>query len=175
MTSPPDETLLSLLAPDGHVTIELSWLLTSAIEFTNRYDQGALIVVLQDSALMHGRTLLEFACLRPKAGYFRLCDFLASGGEVMTGGVDWSSWIAFVNSQTAHLLRKRDPGVSWPHGMTYDTRDRMRRLADDVVLVFEANLHGIRPGPVRDRFAELTKWGRTHLDRLEPPSPILSP
>jgi hypothetical protein len=146
MTPAPDETLLALLSADGHVRIELSWLLTSAIEFTNRYKSGALIVVLQDSALMHGRTLLEFACMQPKAGYFRLGDFMTRGVTVATGSVSWSSWIGFMNSQTSHLLRKRDPGVPWPYGMTYDSRDRMRRLADDVVQCSRPTFH--RSGPV---------------------------
>jgi hypothetical protein len=173
MIAATDENLLTLVDRDGHVRIELSWLLTSAIEFTSRYDSGALIVVLQDSALMHGRTLLEFACLPAKAGYFRLGDFLGSDAQAMTDGVDWASWIAFMNSQTSHLLRKRDPGTPWPYGMTYDTRDRIWRLADDVLQVFETNLHQIRPGPVSEGFAEMAKWGRTHLELLEPPSPIL--
>jgi predicted nicotinamide N-methyase len=36
----------------------------------------ALRVMLQDSALMHDRTLLEFACLPPDSDYFRLADSL---------------------------------------------------------------------------------------------------
>lgn len=173
MTLTTDEELLALLAVDGHVMNDLSWLLTSAIEFTNRYESGALIVVLQDSALMHGRALIEFACMQPKSDYFRLADFVTEGAVVTTGMVPWTAWIDFMNSQTSHLLRKRDPGISWPHDMTYNSRDRMQRLADDLLKVFEANADRVRPGLVQARFAEVVCWGRGHLDRLEPPSPIL--
>lgn len=91
-TTPDDLMLRALIAENGHVRTDLHWLLTAAIEFTNRYDSGALTVVLQDSALMHGRTLIEFTCFQPKSGYFRLVDFLAAGETAGLETVDWSGW-----------------------------------------------------------------------------------
>lgn len=171
-TTPDDLVLRALIAENGHVRTDLHWLLTAAIEFTNRYDSGALIVVLQDSALMHARTLIEFTCLPSKSGYFRLADLLATDEKVDVGSVEWTAWLAFMNSQISHLLTARDPGVDWPYGLTYASRDRMLRLADDVVQILETNAQKVRE-PIRDDFVEMVRWARGHLDRREPPSPIL--
>lgn len=171
-TTPDDLMLRALIAENGHVRTDLHWLLTAAIEFTNRYDSGALTVVLQDSALMHGRTLIEFTCFQPKSGYFRLVDFLAAGETAGLETVDWSGWHALMSSQTSHLSTKRDPGVAWPYAMTYKSRDRMYRLADDVLRILEVNAEKVRE-PIKDDFVEMVRWARGHLDRREPPSLIL--
>jgi hypothetical protein len=169
-----DTDLLALMRPkDGHLTIELHWLLSAAIEFTNRYDEGgALRVILQDSALLHGRTLLDFARLPANSEYFRLANFVKPSAAPCNAGIPWHKWLDFINSQTSHLGTRRNTMVEWPYGMSHESPDRMKRLADDVLRVFEANSANVRGGQVHDRYDKLVAWGRDHLDRLDPPTPL---
>lgn len=105
-----------------HLAYEIHYLLLAASQFPEIGGRDATIY--QDSALLHGRNLLELTKppRRPGNGWW-IPDV---GGETPTPDATHKGWVKFINANVSHLGERRGQGIQWPSG---DVHGRLIELA----------------------------------------------
>lgn len=106
-------------------------------------------VPLQDSALVRGRTVLDFLLHKPgNARSFSIHDFIDKDCELPKCELP-SRWVGFISERLAHLGKKREPTDDfdqWPDRKPGEVKgdDRLERLARLTVAVLRSRTAQVR-------------------------------
>jgi len=91
-----------------HLAYEIHYLVLAAVRFSQI--RGREASIYQDSALLHARTLLEFAQAKRPPGWW-IPDL---GGDNPQQDVLLDAWLQFINTYASHLGQRRLSGSRWP-------------------------------------------------------------
>lgn len=143
-----------MLDPDSpeflrkHVDHEMKHLVFAVAQFSNP-DANELWVALHDSALVRGRTLLDFLDRRADKRSVSIHNYLDSSQGDLPRFPLAQRWIDFISGRLSHIGRNReasDDGDQWPDREPDQEPgdDRLERLARLVIEVMRSRIPYVR-------------------------------
>jgi hypothetical protein len=132
-----------------HIGHEVKYFAFAVAEF-RRPDAGRWAVPLQDSALVRGRSLLDFLLHRGKDNRVSIFDFLADDNEEELQKCQLAErWFGFISGRQSHVGKNResnDDFDQWPDRAAGEEKgdDRLDRLAGLIVKLIRNRAEFVR-------------------------------